>query len=367
LWSPALDLATFGGSAALAIAIAVAGRALGLADGPMPEWSWVVFVLAIDVAHVWSTLFRTYLDRAEIARRRPLYVGLPLVLWASGGLLHAFSPLGFWRALAYLAVFHFVRQQVGWVAIYRARSGERSRVDKWIDDAAVYASTGVPLLIWHASLPRPFTWFVRGDFVGAPQLAALVPAAKASLAVALTVFVLRQVQRALSERAVNVGKIVVVLSTAAIWWFGIVTTGSDFEFTVTNVVVHGVPYLVLLWQYARFRAAEAPRAAGSRIIQHGIGVFLGVLLALAFVEELFWDRLVWHDRPWLFGGGDSLGIAGGAHAMPEASSLLMAVVVSLLAVPQATHYALDAFLWRRRDTGPAQARALGFQRSPTAE
>ena len=41
---------------------------------------------------------------------------------------------------------------------------------------------------------------------------------------------------------------------------------------------------------------------------------------------------------------------------------LLAVVVPLLMVPQATHYVLDGLLWRRKDTRrlPAQRRALGL-------
>ena len=63
---------------------------------------------------------------------------------------------------------------------------------------------------------------------------------------------------------------------------------------------------------------------------------------------------VWHDRPLLFGGGSEAPLLGRWGR---------ALIVPLLAVPQATHYLLDALLWRRRDTGPAQARALGFRGS----
>ena len=42
---------------------------------------------------------------------------------------------------------------------------------------------------------------------------------------------------------------------------------------------------------------------------------------------------MWHERSYLFGSG----------AMPGSAALW----VALLATPQATHYVLDAFLWRR--------------------
>jgi hypothetical protein len=145
------------------------------------------------------------------------------------------------------------------------------------------------------------------------------------------------------------GKIAVVLTTAVSWYAGIVLAKDDLTFTVLNVLPHGVPYFALLWAYAKAREARAPSIPGSRIVRAGLGPFFGALLACAFVEEMLWDRAVWHDRPWLFGFLPAFG-------SPE----LRVLLVPLLSVPQATHYALDAFLWRRKDTGPEQAEALGF-------
>ena len=85
-----------------------------------------------------------------------------------GVALYSESETLFWRALAYLAVFHFVRQQYGWVALYRARVGERGRAGWWIDAAAVYMATLYPLVYWHAHLPRRFWWFLPGDFAALP-------------------------------------------------------------------------------------------------------------------------------------------------------------------------------------------------------
>src|SRR5262245_44823430 len=173
IWGAWEDLFVFGGSAALALGFVALAPVIA-PDGAVPTWAWIAFVLCIDVAHVWTTLFRTYLDPEELRRRRAAYVGIPVACYAAGVALHAVSDRWFWRALAYVAVFHFVRQQVGWVAIYRARAGERKKVDRWLDDAVVYAATGWPLLVWHTSLPRSFRWFMDGDFLDGHALAVLV-------------------------------------------------------------------------------------------------------------------------------------------------------------------------------------------------
>jgi hypothetical protein len=318
----------------------------------LPEWGWLGLVVAIDVAHVWSTLFRTYLDGDELRANKLRYFGVPLAAYAIGVGLYLHGSLTFWRVLAYAALFHFVRQQVGWVAVYRARAGQTGRLDRVLDDATVYAATLYPVLHWHVRLAETrFAWFVQGDFVDLSAAAATVlPAARGIWAALLVSFAIRQVVVAAKTGVLHSGKIVVVATTAAVWWVGIVGTNNDYDFTVTNVIVHGVPYFGLLWAYARERQRDAPRALGSQIAASGVAVFFGILLLIAFVEEMAWDKLVWHDRSWLFGGGVTL-----QHAA-------LAFVVPLLALPQATHYLLDGFLWRRGETRRlrAQRAALGF-------
>ena len=62
-----------------------------------------------------------------------------------------------------------MRQQYGWVALYRRKNGE-GEDGRLLDAAAIYGATLTPLLFWHAHLPRNFQWFLRGDFVnGLPE------------------------------------------------------------------------------------------------------------------------------------------------------------------------------------------------------
>lgn len=354
IWNRHVDLAVFGGSALVALAFVALGPSLW-DDGALPLWGFFAFVVAIDVAHVWSTLYRTYLDVAELKRRPLLYAGVPLGSLAIGIALHSVSAVWFWRTLAYVAVFHFIRQQAGWVAIYRARANERERVDRVVDDAAVYASTLFPLAYWHAHAPRAFEWFVEGDFVALPSLRAMLPALAALWALALLAYAVRAWTWFRRGR-LNVGKHLVVTTTTVTWLVGIVLTDSDFQFTVANVIVHGAPYFALLYFYLRERAREGAGGALGAVARGGVAAFFGVAVCFAFVEELLWDRVVWHARPSLFGGSWQSG--------PTLSPRVLAIVVPLLALPQATHYVLDAVLWRRKDTSPAQARALGFADPP---
>jgi hypothetical protein len=325
------------------------GVRLGLLDRDTPDWTWVTAVLLIDVAHVWSTAFVVYFDPAELRRRVWLYSLVPALAFVIGFVLYLQGEAVFWRVLAYLAVFHFVRQQWGWVAMYRARLREQDALGLWLDRAAIYLATLYPLVYWHANLDAlRFRWFREGDFVDRDYLLALPELFTTAEAVlrpiywaVLTVYFLRAAALYLRGRG-NPGKDVVVLTTAVCWYAGIVAFNSDYAFTVTNVVIHGVPYFVLVFFY--WRAKRRRRGAGGGTARLVL-VFLATLWLLAYVEELLWHRGRWHEREWLFGEGwmlDDVWVIG-PLGLNVASFL-----VPLLAVPQVTHYILDGFIWRRR-------------------
>ena len=142
-----------------------------------------------------------------------------------------------------------------------------------------------------------------------------------------------------------------VALTAASWNLGIVAFDDGRVFTLTNVFLHGVPYMALVWVAGgsdRVRAQLGERRPALVIA----AAFYGLLALLAIVEEAAWDRLVWHEHPALFGeGGLDLDAAG------------LALAVAVLSVPQATHYVLDRFIWRVGPKNPKLAAQLGLDRA----
>lgn len=331
LFSRNIDLSVFLGSAVVSLLLLAIGWQLGILNDDSPDWTWVTAVLLIDVAHVWSTSFRVYFDKHELKRRLWLYLLVPVIGYAVGVALYSEGELTFWRVLAAVAIFHFVRQQYGWVALYRRKLNETERWTWWIDTAAVYLATIYPLAYWMTSLPRNFNWFVANDF---PQLPAFVETFLFPVYVlALSIYFGRSLVLYLTRGFLNLGKDIVVATTAVCWYAGIVLFNSDYAFTVTNVIIHGVPYFALIWFYTKRRREQAGRVYRT-LSNHWI-IFLATLWAFAYVEELFWSRGVWHERQWLFGGDWDL-------------ASYKTYLVPLLAVPQLTHYVLDGFIWRRK-------------------
>jgi hypothetical protein len=342
------DLAVFLGPVALAGLIVLLGHALGVADDGLPPWAFLLLVVGCDVAHVHATVFRAWLDPVQRSRRPGLLLGVPLLCFGAGLALHRHDGLLFWRVLAYLAAFHFVRQQVGWMVYASRQGGERDRRRLALDKLAVYAATVFPLVWWHAHLPRAFVWFVPGDFASGLSRDAALAAGWAHGAI-LASWLALLAWDAARGRGVNRARLLVLTTTWLAWVGGIVLLESDLAFTASNVLLHGVPYTVVVWRWGRRRFADE-RGPVAGLFQPGRApLYVGLLVGAAFLEEGLWDRLVWHDHATLF-------------PLPEAglSPALGSVVVALLAVPQASHYVLDAFLWRTGPANPGLAEHLGI-------
>jgi hypothetical protein len=333
LFSARIDLTVFLGSALLSLFALWIGAETGVLHNDTPDWAWVPAVLLIDVAHVHATWFRVYLAPGEFRRRPWLYSLVPLIAFVLSVALYSEGEQLFWRVLAYVAVFHFVRQQYGWVALYRRRLNEHGAFGQWIDTATIYAATLYPLIYWHTHLPRHFWWFLPNDFTSLRVV--LDTVAKPLYWLLMLTYVGKSVYTWIVRHEGNPGKDIVVLTTAVCWYVGIVSFNSDYAFTVTNIIIHGVPYFALVYWHSHTHYQHDPTPSRPFNLVRNPAWFLCSLWTLAYIEELLWDQNIWHERSWLFG-----------HAWHP--SEWTTLLVPLLALPQITHYVLDGFLWRRK-------------------
>lgn len=312
----------------------------------VPLWVWICFVLLIDVAHVYATLFRTYLNGAAFHNNKNILLAIPAVAWIGGSLLYSLDAIYFWRALAYLAVFHFIRQQFGFVILYSRKDPAEFKKFRWLDCAVIYMATIYPILFWHTNMPRNFSWFVAGDFIETlPQVATQV-GLFAYIAVALA-HVIKEIALATKTRFFNLPKNILMTGTALSWWVGIVTFNSDMAFTITNVVSHGIPYMALIWLYHHQKSTIAEQTGSVRkrkiaqALISNVVIFFAFLAILAYLEEGLWDGLVWREHLSLFAPFSFLPSIG--------DTAILALLVPLLSLPQSTHYLLDGFIWRVKD------------------
>lgn len=340
IFSSRVDLLFIIGPAFIITALVLALQGTISTFNTLPPWLWFLLVVGVDVTHVYSTVFRTYFDSAEMEKRSTLYLLTPLVAWIVGCLLYSMGSMVFWRALAYLAVFHFVRQQYGLMMIYGRKEGQRF---KWLDKLAIYTATLYPLIFWHTH-ERNFDWFIEGDFFRLESDVVAMISLWIYSAIMLA-YVLKEVWLLLGKYSFNWPRNLMLLGTALSWLIGIVVFDNDIAFTAINVISHGVPYLALMWIYGSNQAQLQQENSSviypwmAKIFQRKLVVlYLLVLFTWAFVEENLWDVLVWHEH------GSVLFLS--EHISVISSEQTLIWLVPLLAMPQITHYVLDAFIWR---------------------
>lgn len=356
LASPGFDLLWIIGPAfwITALVLFFSDYAHGLSE--TPEWLWAVLVMGVDVSHVYSTLYRTYFDRAELNARRQLYLFTPFLVLCVGWAVYALGGGAvFWRVLAYAAVIHFVRQQYGFFMLYRRGEHGQPAWARRIDMTLIYLATVYPLIYWHTH-EKTITWFAHGDFFHLP-LPWIAAATGALYAVVAVVYVLKEWATWRARRFINLPKQFLLIGTALSWWVGIITFDNDLAFTAINTVAHGIPYMALIWFYGRNQQAMGIatwhwRGMGQVFSLSWLPVFGGLLLLFAYFEEGLWDGWVWREHTALFAPFQTF--------VPASDGWLI-LLVPLLTLPQATHYFLDAFIWRMRTPGTPWAQILLYR------
>ena len=289
LFSPRMDSLAF--VAPIIVAFALIPTLWTIPTDSVPRWAWVPLVLCVDVAHVWSTVFRTYLDRRELLRRPSLYMGVPVGVFVGGFALHRVGGSQcFWTANSYIAIHHFVKQDLGLLFLFIARFGQRLskryeaaaalaptlrphpspdpvansnltlsstssqtqtqtsaptpalslRRQLQREKAALYLGALCPLLLWHAEPPDAFHWFRANErFVFTLPAACLPPVIALYVATALA-YVCGEVARWRRGEPPNVGKLYIMAASWLTW-----LVGSLCKHEVTHRVMRHIMHRII--------------------------------------------------------------------------------------------------------------------------
>ena len=294
-------------------------------------FTWLFLIVFIDVAHVYSTLFKTYFIKHEFIKRKRLFITIPLLSLLIGIIFFQIGDLFFWSALALVAVFHFIRQQYGFMRIYSRF--EKDRVSGYIDKIAIYTATIYPMLFWFCT-PRSFTWFVEDEFSWLTDFSSALPMFRILYFLILLCWIWKTTYYFIKDKVFNIPKNMLIIGTFMSWYFGIVYYNNDLIFTLLNVISHGIPYMALIY-IQEIRHKNKEQLNKLKIFRSSVGIvlFIIVVAGFAFSEEMLWEVMVWKEH----------------FNFAEISfpAWIYYILVPLLVVPQLTHYLLDGFIWRR--------------------
>ena len=305
---------------------------LNVIEAKYSFYTWLFLIVFIDVAHVYATLFKTYFVQEEFKKRCKLLIALPIVCFVVGIILFSLGSVVFWSVLAYIAVYHFIRQQYGFMRLY-SRKEVKTNWSVAIDNLIIYTATVYPMLYWFFSSPRAFNWFTEKDFIRFENQL-LLGILSWIYGLIVVFYIVRTVYKSAKERYFNIPKNAIIIGTFLSWYFGIVYFNNDLVFTLLNVVSHGIPYIALIYLNEIDKKKEGDLGVlnyvkGSR----GILFFMIFLVAIAFFEEYVWEIFVWNEQ---FSWNES------------DFSNWQFFIVPLLTIPQFTHYLLDGFIWKSK-------------------
>lgn len=288
------DLGWFFGGALLSL-LALGLYLVGVSSAAI-FWVWT---LAVDGPHIAATLTRTYPDREARTKRRGLFWLSLLAAVAIGPLFLAAEVAGakgafelFLGAVALYAYHHVIRQHYGFLALYRAKAGERSgaTLDKWCLYLGCWAPYLVMLLV-HPSA-RPLLGL-------APELDPLSKVA-AGLGVAVFVgatvtFVLASLRRE-GASTVKLAYVGLVLPLYGLCYLGFAwlepthpnPTTPDQAFLLITVMIsimHGFQYVGLVWFHNRNRYSRAGDFGWGRSFGR-LGLYAGGLIVFSLTIYL---------------------------------------------------------------------------------
>ena len=314
----------------------------------LPIWGWIIFILIIDVGHVWSTLFRSYFNKSDKILHRKKLIYIPIITFATLFIVSAISLRLFWGAMAYLAVYHFMKQQYGFMMLYCLKEQEKPK--KWLKDKWVlYTGMIYPVIFWHLDSTRSFQWFVEGDFISLPTNFIFTNYSILN-SLYFTVLISWIIQEIYIYKRVKSqpswGKVLWIITTYLNWYIGIVFFNSDYIFSVTNVVAHGVPYLALVLNYKLKENQKDQPSISKSELYFQLGIMLLAVFMLAFFEEYLWDVLINREKQIVF-----------ETFLPYFSILsnnpyILSAFTALLSLPQVVHYVLDGYIWKFNNKNP---------------
>ena len=295
-------------------------------------YTWLFLIVFIDVAHVYATLFKTYFVTETFQKKKKLLIVLPIICFLVGMILFLFGSLMFWSFLAYIAVFHFIRQQYGFMRLY-ARNENKTTINIYFDNITIYTATIYPMLFWFFSSDRKFNWFVENEFFkfdNKPLLSII----EWVYWLIICIYIVRTAYIYIKTKEFNIPKNAIIVGTFLSWYVGIVWFNNDLVFTLLNVVSHGIPYMALVYVREIELRPNPNKFFLKRVSRiKALVIFFVIILIFAISEEFLWESLIWKEQI--------------SIASKDFSSWHF-LLVPLLTVPQFTHYLLDGFIWKSK-------------------
>jgi len=293
-----------------------------------------LWAVLIDAPHVFGTFSRTYFDRTERHNRARLLWGSLLFFAIGPVMVLAGAGFVFLFVAALWAYYHLVKQHYGFMVLYKKKNGDLARVDNALDRLLLLFAFNYPFVEFIARDPEAMTRVPAALRGGVNGLSKLLLAATILI---FAVWIIRQVQRAMTGEPLNIPKYLLLAAAIPMHWIVLLTPMPHKPIAIVAIltIYHNLQYHRLIWFHnQKYKSREKYGAAeliSRRLVYYiGFGIIFGVIYQ--------------GPRQLLNNLGHSLAVQLG---------------ISFLWGYAFIHYYLDSKIWRvRRD--PSVGKALNM-------
>lgn len=285
-----------------------------------PILYFFVFVL-FDSLHVYASLGTATIFVNEFKKRYLFYLFFPIFVFIIYLLLFKKNELWMYQVYSLFSVFHFGRQQIGWMRMTSKKGLSFFKWESQFEDLVIYLSTW-GFVLYRVNSDYFYHWSKTGDmnlfrFISATLVLKLI------LSINL-VFVIYQLWIIYRYRYINLAKILIWFSTVSIWGVAFYLF-ENFNIVSLSLIftLHSSAYMLLLYHYTKMRKSEGCNTylQGSHRKIYVI-IFIGSFV-LAF-GKYFVENL---------------------SNVVEPSSIVFFMIPLVTAI-SSFHHALDSFFWR---------------------
>lgn len=313
---------------------------------------WFVFLVLMifDVPHVWSSIYRTYSDRSAFKKHRKIYLSIPILSFISVFLLVLYDntlSILFWL-LALYAVYHFMKQQIWFIALYsyKEQLSDTKKINK--DKTLWWLVTWIPILYWFANLEtRNYNWFTDYEFFKIPS--ELFPMLFLFFWIYIIYYIVSEIKRYKEWWYINVYKYLYIIWTMIVWFYGIVITNSMILFALWNMILHWWNFFWIIFSTTKKRISKwlyKSNKIFNFITKRNILFFIFPLIIIWFIEQFGWFLSTGADYDNRIKIVNSIWLENLYLNIENINIFVYSFIISILTLPQLTHYILDWIIWK---------------------
>lgn len=303
----------------------------------------IIMVLFIDWAHIFAQYHRIAYNPLEDKKLKWIYplsylAFIPIMAFIVG---FASAPYVD-TVLVYFVVFHFIKQQFGFIKIYSKTDGPKSKIESKLEDAFVYLTMFTPVFYWHVT-PLGYEYKWVSMFIKSPIFIYVFWVSAVAYLVTFLIYVRNEYLRTKRNKMFNIPKNLSILTAILTW--GLVSILSEATslviFSVT--LTHDLSYTFFVWFIGR-RDEHILKKKVNWISWWSVPGFFAYVTVLILISHVI---MVVHlemtfDHNWayyLYGRF--------FNGITRIEGYWLNLGWSLFFATQAHHYFIDRYLWKK--------------------